>query len=988
MSVYVLPAQPQYRFEHFTTNNGLSQASIYAMQQDSRGFMWFGSWDGLNRFDGYNFTVFKPSPKDSNAIEGSRITNIIEDANQQLWVGTYRALNCYDYYTNSFKKYYVKFNGETRKGRYYPFFIDDKHELWFTFEKSLFSINLKSHIITPYPFANDRLEEFATGGYPRYGFYKPLKFVYSSGHDGLRIIDLKAKSIRYYFSENKNNLCGNKKLIWVTFPDEENRIWLASESGLILLDENNFNFKIFESSIDDLKPVALTSVIQDNKKQLWCGTDGNGLWLFDKQKEKFIQIFKKDLNNSESLSENTITSLYVDKQQNIWINADPQSIDKINPFYQQLTHVREVGNNIKLLSKVVWSITKVGNYDLLVCYNQSGLVKYNLQNGSAKLIKLPKRFKETSVYHAITDSKKTTWMASDAGLFYSHNGLETIEKFNNRPYYYVYLYEFKNSIIAGADQITITIKKNGNKFVTDTIAFFNKKNVSVIGTASNNKLAIATYSNELFFLDSTYSGKLDITDSFQFDFLVKTIYTQNDSIMWLGTNVGLVKFNILNQSKTIFDESSGLANSYVYGLLYGNDGMLWMSTNRGISSFNLTTQKFVNYGLAEGVQGWEFNSRSFFQSSDSTIFFGGINGFNFYNPKKLINIAFEPYVQIEKILVNNEPVPISNFFKSSNPAMLKSSQNDLSFDFAAIDFIRNNNIGYMYRLRTTDSWTNIGNSRNIRFADLENGDYILQVKAVYTNNVASPNILTVPFTILPPVYLRWWFYLIVITSTLAIIYFIYKIRIKQLLKLQNVRNAIARDLHDDIGSTLSSIGNYSDVAISKIDKQQYDIAKQVLNKTSSTSREMIERMGDIVWSINSINDNFESLISRMRSFASLSLNPIGIEYTFQIDGQIQHITADQRKNIYLIFKEVLNNTIKHANCKNVTIKIVATKKVFEMLISDNGRGFNYQNLNHQSLGGMGLKNIQSRAKEINGRIDITSNIGTGTIINLRLVINN
>jgi ligand-binding sensor domain-containing protein/two-component sensor histidine kinase len=980
----ILQAQnKQLRFEHFTTNNGLSQASVYSINQDARGFMWFGTWDGLNRFDGYTFKVFKPDVNDSNAIKGSRISTIIEEKNGNLWVGTYEALNQYDYTTNRFQHYYVNDNNNKPiKGRYYAFFIDDKNQLWFTYQKSnLASINLTTKKITTYPFAEGTLLDYVTGSYPRYGFYKPLKTIHTSGTDGLRIIDVENKKVNYYFSANAKNKTGTKKLMWVVFPDKENKVWLASQDGLVLLNTADNTSQLFTETRNGFPSEALTSIVQDQNGNLWCATDGNGLWVFNTKQKKFVQHFIKDLNNSESLSENTITSLFIDRQKNLWINADPQGMDKINPYYQQINHVRSGGNGTNVLSNVVWSITGVDSKNVLVCFNQSGLMKYNLTTGESEIIKLPKGFKESSVYHSITDNNNKIWMASDAGLFYSHDKLQTITQVNHRKYYYVYLFQHHQKILIGAEDGLVSLPLSLSATSPDTIAELNSSGISVIANGVNDLVCVATYQNELFFLKEE-QNKYVVKEKLKFDFLIKSIWC-NDSTFWFATNVGLVKYSIANKTQTIFNEKSGLANNFIYGLLKGNDNNLWMSTNRGISSFDITKQKFKNFGLAEGVQAWEFNSRSFFQSKDSTLFFGGVNGFNFFNPSKLTTVPFEPSVQILSIAVNNTPVELAKFLLTKNPLMLKSNEGDIAFEFAAIDFNRNNNINYIYRLRNSDNWINIGNSRTLRFADLKDGDYSFEVKAQYANNITSPHQLQINFTILPPYYKKWWFYVLIFGAFWFAVFAFYRYRLTQLVQMQNIRNNIARDLHDDIGSTLSSIGTYSEVAISKINKQQPDLAKEVLEKTAVASRNMIERMSDIVWSINTQNDDLESLVSRMKTFAAFSLNASSINYTFQTNIRNLEIEADVRKNIYLIFKEAINNMAKYSNCKNATIILTGNNSGCIMEIVDDGVGFD-NNARERKLtfGGNGIKNMQTRAKEAGGKLSIQSMIDSGTKIKL------
>lgn len=975
----------QLSFQHYTTNNGLSQASVYHMFQDSKGFMWFSSWDGLNRFDGYNFKIFKPSLKDTGSICGSRINSVMEDKDGFLWIGTYGALNKYDPETNRFEHFFVKDSkGTDLMLRYDPFFIDDKNELWFTYDsKNLASLNTDTKKITFYPFADNAMEEFVSAGFPKKEMYRPLTKIITSGYDGLRVIDVEKKQVHYYFSDHRANETGAKQLIWEFVEDQNKILWLASQSGLAALDHATGKVETFNEYNGGPAATALTTITIDKNKNIWCGTDGNGLWVFNIHTKKFIQHFTKNPVDAESLGENALTTIYIDREDNIWINSDPQGIDKINPSYQQFNHIRFTKDDEnKIYSNAVWSITELDKNTVLACFNQTGLMIYDKAAHQTHLYHLPKGFKETSVYHSITDHNNRTWMASDAGIFYSDDKLKSIKQLNKRSYYYVYLFEDKDNLLVGADDGLFSLPLNLSTTVPDTIHLFDGKEISVIGGSPNGFICVTTYANEMFLLKNV-NNRYELFKKMQFDFLIKSVWFENEDIVWLGTNAGLVRYTISSGTRKIYTEEDGLANNFIYGLLKGNDGNLWMSTNRGISRFDFHKAQFYNYGLAEGVQSWEFNSRSFFQSQAGTIYFGGVNGFNYFNPLQLKKIPFNPQVQLLNISINGKDVLLNNFLNTKQKNELKPQENNLAIEFAAIDFNRSNNINYLYKLRENDDWIPINNQRVLRFVNLPSGDYQLQVKAMYANYETSPHVLKLAFSILPPFYLTGWFVILTALIIAVIIYAIYKYRLNQLLKVQQVRNNIARDLHDDIGSTLGSIGMYSEVAASKLKKQQHEQAVEVVEKIGNASRLMIEKMGDIVWSINAGNDDLENLVQRMKAFAASMLTPKGIDFTFDLSDNINTIalTMEQRKNVFLIYKENIHNILKYSECSLVGVSLILSNQQLKMSIKDNGKGFNE---NEGAYNGNGLKNMRARAKDINATFEINSGINEGTLVVLSL----
>ena len=218
-------------------------------------------------------------------------------------------------------------------------------------------------------------------------------------------------------------------------------------------------------------------------------------------------------------------------------------------------------------------------------------------------------------------------------------------------------------------------------------------------------------------------------------------------------------------------------------MLKGNDGNLWMSTNHGISWFNMATERFTNYAIAEGVQALEFNTHSFYQSSSGTIYFGGVEGFNYFNPLKIKDYPFEPQVQLLNVTVNGNTVSLEKFFNQKKPVKFKSNENNISVEFAAIDFNRNDYINYLYKFHDNDEWTSIGNKRTLNFVNLSAGNYNFEVEAQYSYNEVSPHILKFAFTILPPFYETYWFIIIICIVFILLIYSMYRYRVNQLKKL-------------------------------------------------------------------------------------------------------------------------------------------------------------------------------------------------------------
>lgn len=974
----------QLHFGHFTTLSGLSQGDVSPIFQDSRGFIWFSTFDGLNRFDGYNFQVFKPSYNDSNSIEGEHINYVLEDKHGMLWVGTNEALNCYNYKTGFFKHYHISNElNEKLKVIYQPVFIDDKNELWFSYANNLASMNLLTGKFTTYPFAKGEMQKFIAVDYPSNKMYRHLSKIYTTCNDGLHIIDLDNKKTVYYFSANNKNDYGKPTLIYQVLEDKNHILWLGSLNGLL-----EFNLPIKQTETYNqfqTKNVTETFFLaQDKDENLWC-SGSNGLYVFNTTIRKFIKHYSKNANETESLSQNLIDYIFIDKNNNIWIGVDPVGVDKINPYYEQL-NCATLNSEQKGINDVgsVSSISAIDSNHILVCSNHKNFIVYNKITGENKKINLPEHFnKSTSNNNAIVDSYGKIWMASDSGLLKTDANFHFFKKILSNNLVDAYFFECNKRLYIGTTTNLLSVSLDEQLNHADTIHVFDGKKINFIGKSPDGFLCVATSDKEFFWI-RTESNKAGVVKKINFNFIIKSFFFQTQDILFLATNAGLARFIISKNSLKVFTEKDGLANNYVYCVLKGNDDRLWMSTNHGISRFDINTEHFTNYGIAEGAQALEFNTHSFYQSPAGIIYFGGVNGFNYFNPLQIKDFAFNPPLQLLNVTINDNNTSLEKFL-GEEPVRLKSNENNISIEFAAIDFNRNDNIDYLYKIQDDNKWISIGNKRTLNFANLSPGNYNVEVEAQYSYNEISPHVLRFAFTILPPFYETYWFIALVCIAFIFIIYSLYKYRINQIKKLYAVRAKISKDLHDDIGSTLGSISIYSEVAKKRSEK--HESADEAITKIGSASRELIDKMSDIVWSINPKNESFEQLLNRMQAFAASMLTPHEIYFNIYADEAVKKIklTTEQRKNIYLIYKEAIHNIIKHAECPEVEIKMLYRSNTFFMVIKDNGKGFdiNKVQLKNESLGGNGIKNMVARAESIHGDLCFDS-MNTGTKIELKL----
>ncbi len=465
---------------------------------------------------------------------------------------------------------------------------------------------------------------------------------------------------------------------------------------------------------------------------------------------------------------------------------------------------------------------------------------------------------------------------------------------------------------------------------------------------------------------------------------VRSICVSDADNVWIGTNNGgLNHLDCKSNTFTSYTTANGLPNNSIYTILESTNGFLWLGTNGGLYRFNKTDHSIRSFTPRDGVQNYEFNTNASAITYDGNFCFGGRTGFNIFSPDSMNTTEYPPKAVITKFKIFDTEFPVTDAILE-----LPHNQNSFTFDFAALNYYRSNDNQYTYILEGADKqWIKSGNRQYTSYTNLPPGDYTFKVRAANYTGAWNNNITTIKFIINPAWYTTWWFRMAIVFLITGSIYVLYRYRLRQMMKLHIVRNRIASDLHDEIGSTLGSISLSSALIQSKLNSGNTDVMP-LLNQVSTNSSNMMEALSDIVWAINTRNDRFDNVVNRMRAFAIELLEPSNIIIHFNVsdDSQLIQLDMQQRKNLYLIFKEAINNISKYASCKNVIIAISRIgNKMFVMDIKDDGNGFYLTELNHggKSLSGNGIRNMKKRAEELNGELIIKSAPGEGTILNLK-----
>jgi signal transduction histidine kinase/ligand-binding sensor domain-containing protein len=478
---------------------------------------------------------------------------------------------------------------------------------------------------------------------------------------------------------------------------------------------------------------------------------------------------------------------------------------------------------------------------------------------------------------------------------------------------------------------------------------------------------------------------------------ISDIYRDRAGRLWIATNgEGLFRVDEPDAEQPIFRRyriADGLTSDNVRCVTEDLHGNIYVGTVRGVNRLSPETGRVKYYGTSDGLASDFINTA--FRDSRGAIWFGTFNGLSKLVPEADAPLP-APTILISGLRIAGEEYSVSPLGQREVFVPEQSAnRNNLQIDFLSVNTGGNAPVRYQYRLDGADKdWSEPTAQNTVTLANLSSGSYRFLVRAVNADDATSEQPAIVSFTVLRPVWQRWWFIMLAALAASAAIYALYRYRVNQIIKLERVRTRIATDLHDDIGSSLSKIAILSEVVRRKNGSGENGAAADAKNEPleiiANTSREMVDSMSDIVWAINPERDNLTDLIQRMRRFAEDVLDAQDVDYQFIVPEHLRELAlgADVRRDVYLIFKECVNNLAKYAEASEAVIAIKLENNYLFVEIADNGRGFDVERILNggatNGFGGNGLKNIKRRAGNFGGAIEIKSTIGAGTRIVLRI----
>jgi len=1023
--------EKSYRFNQIKLEEGLSQSSIYCMHQDKKGYLWFGTANGLNRYDGYTFKVYSNDPLDTTTISDNSILSINEDSNGFIWIGTTDGiLNRYDRKTGIFKRinitYGVKELSSPEKFNFdFPLpysryndrsitaiAVGNDNSLWIgTWGLGLLKYERNSGKIIRFSSELGNLTGFNSNR---------IKKIINDANDfwigtidsGLYKLTESNGKITFTHYDNKLETELSSNQIIDLLNDKDGNLWIATYGGGLNLLLNNdkllplekINIRKFIYNHQEKNSISsnfITALIQDNSGSIWIGTFGGGLNKFDYRENKFIS-FRNDPNISTTISKNEILSLLEDFSGNIWIGSHlGKGLSKYEPVgikFKQLS--RDPLNKNGLNDDVVWAIAEDCDGNLLIGTYKGGLniwdrkenqfynYQFNPQN--------PKSLSDNHIRAVLFDERGLLWIGTFNGglnLFYNNSFIN----YKNDP---------RDSLSLGANQVqSVFVDKELNTWIGTFGGGLHKIEpfVNLPGKLSfkkykhnsNDPFSLSDDRVYTVFEDSdgilwigTFGGGLNKFNKNREHFIsykniagdesslsdnrVMGIYEDKSKNLWITTyGGGLLKFDKRKEKFTRYDKKNRIYSSVVYGVLEDNNGNLWISSDNGIFKFSPISELFTKYDLSDGLQSLEFSGGAYFKSRSGEMFFGGINGLNYFYPDSIRENYFVPPVVISSIRVFNEPLK-----GEIDSVYLSYDQNFLSIEFSALDFTSPSDNQYAYILEgIEDEWHIVDSRRRVAsYTNLAPGEYVFRVRGSNNDGVWNNVGTELHIFISPPYWQTWWFITLAVLFAAFIIYYIGTIRYRNLLSIEKLKSKLSADLHDNVGSGLTEISILSELAANGI-KLNRDDSISKINTISEKARMLIDNMSDIVWMVNPQRDSLYHVILRLKDSYSDLINSMGISFaTVNLEKfSAVKLQMEYKQNLFLIFKEAINNSLKHSGCKSITLEANIIKDILELTLIDDGLGMDLEKIKY----GNGILNMKSRATLIGGSLEIESdNSGT------------
>ena len=1023
----------QITFSYISINEGLSQSTVFSIDQDKRGNMWFATYDGVNKYDGYAFTVYQHNEDDPNSIANDISRIVKTDSQGRVWIGTRDGLSRYDEEKDIFQNFFYEKNGKhlqvngieeispeqllisTPEGL---IMFDIKES---KFRDDSFSTAMHKTIASTLYRQDDQIYiGTSTDGLYTYSITQktfekvipilgtkqiqailqqsPTRIWVATEGAGLFLINPKTKEIKNYLHSPSNPKSISSNYIRSLAMDSQNRLWIGTFNDLNIYHEGTDSFASYSSNPVEngsLSQRSVRSIFMDSQGGMWLGTYFGGLNYYHPIRNRFKNI--RNIPYKNSLSDNVVSCIVEDKDKNLWIGTNDGGLNLYNPITQRFTSytlqedesARGIGsNNIKAVyvdekKSLVYIGTHAGGLSIL--HRNSGQVE-NFNQRNSQLV-------NENVYAILPDGEGNLWLGT----------LSALVRFNPEQRSFTTIEKEKDGTPVVSKQIT-TLFRDSHKRLwiggEEGLSVFKQEGLDI------QKASILPVSN--------------VTKLF-----TNCIYEASNGVIWVGTREGFYCFNEKDKQIKRYNTTNGLPNNVVYGILEDSFGRLWLSTNRGISCFNPETEKFRNFTESDGLQSNQFNTASYCRTSVGQMYFGGINGITTFRPELLLDNPYTPPVVITKLQLFNKVVRpddetgiLTKNISETKSITLKSWQTAFSIEFVVSNYISGQHNTFAYKLEGYDKeWYYLTDSRTVSYSNLPQGTYQFLVKAANSDGKWNPIPTALEIIVLPIWYKTWWALLIFFATFAGFITFVFRffwmrksmeaqLEIERRDKehqeeINQMKMRFFINISHELRTPLTLILTPLQEIINKISDRWTRNQLEYIQRNANRLLHLVNQLMDYrraelgVFELKAKKGNAHQLIQDNFLFYDKLARHKKITYTLHSELEDKEVLFDANY-LELIVNNLLSNAFKYTESgQSITVTLKEENGWLLLQVSDTGIGIpinkqgkifeRFYQIESQHIGsGIGLSLVQRLIELHHGRIELDSEENKGSTFSVYL----
>ncbi|PQA59234.1 sensor histidine kinase [Siphonobacter curvatus] len=971
--------------DQYSLEEGLSQSGVNCLLKDQQGYIWLGTQNGLNRFDGHQFVTYQHQPFQANSLSNEFILSFCEDRQGHLWVGTRQGLNRFDRINGIITRY-----GTSYKLTVNALVEDRDGSLWIGTPNGLF--RMKSTASPELDFQNlVSSSDYLLKDRVIYTLHRDSQgFLWAGTSQGLYRISPVEKGIRRVIHWSLPHTP-----VYSIVQDATYRLWVGTEVGLHQISTQK------PGSVQRFLPTQqpVLALLVSHKSVLWVSVRNEGIYRYDLQDPTLPLLSHWTGNAKKGLQSNVVTSLYQGpdpKEDVIWLGTRDAGVQVFSQAKNSFRHWEDLITPPGSLQSFFSLYTDrhhnlwAGTYRGLFCINQHTLES---QHFSEKLL-------GERIYSILEDYKGTLWVGSSKGL-YRWSGSQFVSDPAYREFPMVSkLYEDRHhQLWIGTGKALYKRNRAGQLTRFEFSSKGPESTIEAIQEMPDGTLWVGTMGG-LNRIDTNgritpYYNQTDDPESLLSN-EIYDLHCDRKGQLWVTSSKGLSRLFFRDGQPRFehFTEQDGLANHVVYGMLEDQEGRFWMSTNRGLSRFDPRTQTFRNYSSRDGLMANEFNTGAFHRSADGTFFFGGIGLLVSFNPQELTESRFTPPVVLTSFRKFEKPFAFDSLLAHDHQLTIQANENFFSFVYNTLDYSSPQKNQYAYLLEGFQTnWNFSGTRRYISFSNLSPGTYTLKVKASNADGLWNDSqILQIPIVVVPPFWQRWWFYVICLLVVGGTAQLIYQSRVRRqvahllelekvkLVENERVRKLAAQDLHDEFGNTITRISMLTEIIKARLPEPSAEVLP-LLTKISDNANRMYQGTKDFIWAINPDHDNLYEIAIRLKDFGDDVLDKTGIRFDINgLDESLRNyvLPMGMSRHLIFLFKEAISNTLKHAQATQTFLAFERQGDEATIRWIDNGQGFDAR----KSRKGNGLLNMESRARKFEGIFTLESTPAQGTVVSV------